>query len=253
MNILLLSEDGSPDARPTLTALAKKMMQLLDGQCRTNELQFEPLDEATVAIVRDNLWKSTKARDEHKVRALRRMLATRLAEDPPGFVLFHIDGDCPWARRALSENRAKFDRVIADKVREVLAHEQPGWTSAELDRCMSRLIVLVPFYSIEAWVYQNIERGRALCRRHHGESHLQQLDEWERDRAAIDEIVKPKEVGCLQSKFNRDLAESAFPHQAAYDAGTSFQATVQALAECGDLRDALRATWQPPGTQSEHR
>ncbi|HWN71018.1 MAG TPA: hypothetical protein VNM90_25420 [Haliangium sp.] len=251
MNVLLLSEDGSDDARPTLIALAKKMMQLVDGQCRTNALRFEPPEEATVAIVKGNLWKSTNRKDEQKVRALRRMLATRLAEEPRGFVLFHIDGDRRWSERALSENRAQFKRVIEDKVREVLAHEQPRWTSAELDRCMSRLIVLVPFYSIEAWVYQNIERGRALCRRHHGERHRHQFDGWERDRTAIDEIEKPKETGCLQSKFNRELAESAFPHQAACDAGASFQAAVQALAACEDLRDALRATWQPPGARSQ--
>jgi hypothetical protein len=248
MNVLLLSEDGSEHARPTLMALAKKMMQLVDGQCRTNALHFEPPDEATVAIVRGNLWKSTNARDEQKILALRRMLATKLAEEPPGFVLFHIDGDRRWSERARSENRAKFDRLIGHKVRELLANKRPRWTSAELDRCMSRLIMLVPFYSIEAWVYQNIERGRALCRRHHDERHMRQFDDWERDRASIDEIAKPKEVGCLQSKFNRDLAESAFPHQAAYDARTSFQATVKALADCDDLRDVLRATWQPPDT-----
>ncbi len=244
MDILLLSEDGSEDAR-TLVALLKKMMQLVDGQCRTNELRFEPPDEAAVAIVRGNLWKSTSRKDESKVRALRRMLATRLAEEPPGFVVFHIDGDRRWAEHALSENRAKFDKVIADKVREVLAHEQPGWTSTELDRCMTRLVPLVPFYSIEAWVDQNIKHARELCNRHHGGRHFQQLDDWERDRAAIDELVKPKEVGCLKSNFNRDLAESAFPHKEAHAAGASFQAAVQALRTCQDLCDALRDTWQP--------
>jgi hypothetical protein len=251
MNVLLLSEDGSEDARPTLIALAKKMMQLVDGQCQTNALRFDPPDDATVATARGNLWKSTNPKDEQKIRALRRMLATRLVEEPSGFVLFHIDGDRPWSEHALSENRAKFDAIIVDKVREVLVHKQPGWTSVELDRCMSRLIVLIPFYSIEAWVYQNTTRGRALCSRHHGERHLQQFDDWERDRAAIDEIVKPKKVGCLKSKFNRDLAESTFPHQAAYDARTSFHDTVEALAACDDLRDALRATWQPADTRSE--
>lgn len=250
MNVLLLSEDGSKDARPTLIALTKKMMQLVDEQCRTNALRFDPPDEATVAIVRGNRWKSTSRKDEHEIRSLRRMLATRLAEDPPGFVLFHIDGDRPWAKRALSENRAKFDEIIVGKVREVLVHAYPDWTSAELDRCMSRLIVLVPFYSIEAWLYQNIEHGRTLCRRHHGERHTQQFDDWERNRSAIDEVEKPKEAGCLKSEFNRELAENAFPHRAAYEARTSFRATIEALEACDDLRDALRATWQPPDTQS---
>lgn len=251
MNILLLSEDGSEHARPTLEALVKKMLRLVDAQCRTNELRFEPPDEASVAIVRGNLWKSTNRKDEIKIRALRRMLATRLAENPPGFVLFHIDGDCRWSERALSENRAKFDKMIADKVREVLEHEQPAWTNDELDRCMARLIVLVPFYSIEAWVYQNIKRARKLCGDHHGGRHSQQFDDWERDRAAIDEIVKPKEEACLKSNHNRDLAENAFPHEDAYKAGASFRGTVEALAACDDLRGALRATWQPRDAQPE--
>lgn len=251
MNILLLSEDGSEHARPTLQALLEKMLRLVEGQYRDDGLRFEPPDEAAVAIVRGNMWKSTSPRDEIKVRALRRMLATRLAEEPPGFVVFHIDGDRRWSERALSENRAKFDKVIAEKVREVLAHEQPGWTSDDLDRCMTRLIVLVPFYSIEAWAYQNIRRARELCTRHHGGRHFDQFDEWERDRSAIDEIVKPKDVGCLQSKYNRDLAENAFPARKAYDAHASFWATVEALEACDDLRDALRDTWQPRETQPE--
>jgi hypothetical protein len=229
MNILLLSEDGSEHARPTLMALLTKMMRLVDGQCRANELRFEPPDQATVAIARGNLWKSTSPKHRREIVALRRTLANKLAEPSPGFVLFHIDGDRRWSEYALSENRTKFDTIIVDKVREVLAHQHPDWTSAELDRCMTRLIVLVPFYSIEAWLYQNIKRARELCSRHHGGRHFQQFDDWERDRAAIDEIMKPKEVGCLKSKFNRDLAESAFSHQEAHDAGASFRAAVEAI------------------------
>lgn len=245
MNILLLSEDGSEGARPTLKALVKKMMRLVDEHCLTNELRFDEGDDAATTIARGNRWKSTNPKHRRDIIALRRTLATKVTEQPPGFVLFHVDGDRSWSERALSENRAKFDKIIVDKVREVLVHDHPDWTSAELDRCMARLVVLVPFYSIEAWLYQNIKRARELCRIHHGGHHFQQFDDWERDRAALDEIVKPKDVGCLQSKYNRDLAESAFPHREAHAAGASFRAAVEALRACQDLCDALRDTWQP--------
>jgi hypothetical protein len=251
MNILLLSEDGSEHARPTLEALVKKMLRLMGGQYRDDEVRFEPPDDATVAIARGNLWKSTNPKHRREIVALRRALATKLTEDPRGFVLFHIDGDRRWSEGPGCENRAQFEEVIAAKVRERIAETKSQWTKDELDRCMKRLVLLVPFYSVEAWVYQNIKHARALCSRHHGGQHAQQFDAWERDRAALDEIVKPKEAGCLRSKYNRDLAENEFPHKKAYDAGTSFHAAVEALGRCEDLRDAVRATWQPPGTQAE--
>lgn len=245
MNILLLSEDGSKHARPTLEALVPKMLRLVDGQYRDDALRFEPPDEATVAIARGNQWKSKNPRHHSEIVALRRTLATKLTEQPPGFVLFHIDGDHRWSEGPHCENDAQFEEIIAVKVRELVAKTNSKWTSDELNRCMSRLIVLVPFYSIEAWLYQNIKHARELCNRHHGGRHFQQFDEWERDRAAIDEIVKPKEEGCLKSNFNRDLAENEFPHKKAHAAGASFRAAVEALRACQDLCDALRDTWQP--------
>lgn len=245
MGILLLSEDGSENARPTLEALVKKMMRLVDEHCLTNMLPFDKPDKAAVAIVRANLWKSTNPKHRSEIVALRRTLATKLTAQPPGFVLFHIDGDCRWSEEASCENHAQFRKSIVAKVRERIVETNSKWTKDEVDRCMSRLIVLLPFYSIEAWVYQNIKRARELCRIYHGGRHVQQFDDWERDRAALDEIEKPKEVGCLQSKHNRDLAENAFPHKEAHAAGASFRAAVEALRACQDLCDALRVTWQP--------
>jgi hypothetical protein len=245
MRILLLSEDASKDARPTLEALVKKMLRLVDEQCRTNALRFEPPEEATAVITRANLWKSAKPADHQKTVALCRMLATKLAEQPAGFVLFHIDGDRRWSERAKSENCAKFDRLIRARVRDVLVHEKPDWTAAELDRCMARLVLLVPFYSIEAWTYQNTQRARTLCREHHGGRDVDRFEAWERDRAALDEVEQPKHATCLADRHNRDLAENAFPHREACAAGTSLAAAVEALSACTDLRDALHATHAP--------
>lgn len=269
MRILLLSEDASKDARPTLEALVKKMMRLVDEQCRTDRLRFEPPEEAVAAVARANRWKSTAPADRQKTVALCRNLATQLAEQPLGFVLFHIDGDRCWSEREQSENTAKFDELIRARVREVLVyekqarrdsrprgrrgaggrdalvHEEQPWSDAEIDRCMERLVVLVPFYSIEAWTYQNTQRARALCREHHGGRDVECFDAWERDRTALDEVEQPKRETCLADRHNRDLAESAFPHEQVHAAGTSFRAAVEALRACQDLRDALRATHAP--------
>jgi hypothetical protein len=242
MRILLLSEDAGKDARPTLEALVKKMMRLVDEQCRTNVLRFEPPGEAVTVIARANLWKSTAATHRQDIVAMCRALTTKLAEQPPGFVLFHLDGDRRWSERARSENPAKFRDIIARKVRDLLAAKHRGWTDAEIDRCMARLILLVPFYSIEAWTYQNTRRARALCHAHHGGRDVDRFDAWERDRSSLDEIEKPKQATCLADKHNRDLAENAFPHVDAHAAGASFQAAVEKLRDCQDLRDALHAT-----------
>jgi hypothetical protein len=251
MRILLLSEDGSKDARPTLEALVKKMLRLVDGQCRTNALRFEPPDEAVATIVGGNRWKSTNPRDHQKIVALVRTLATKLAEQPPGFVMFHVDGDCRWSERDRSRTPTQFRQSIAARVRDLLSDKHRDWTSSEIDYCMKRLLLLVPFYSIEAWTYQNTRRARELCHKHHGGRDADRFEAWERDRASLDEVEKPKEQTCLASKHNRDLAERAFPHVEAHDAGRSFRTAVDALRACQDLRDALRATYDGRGNDMD--
>jgi hypothetical protein len=115
---------------------------------------------------------------------------------------------------------------------------------ADVQARLRRICRVTPFYSIEAWLYQNTNRVRELCRQRCGK-HLELIDGWERDRLLLDEIEKPKKLLCIQNDENHDLAKG-FTHQLAgelYVLGQSFRDTVELLQSCPGLREVLRATW----------
>ncbi|ACY14384.1 hypothetical protein [Haliangium ochraceum] len=246
MRILVLTEDANKDALTTITALVKKLCQLADEGCQTQKIRCEPGPDNIRAIARGNAWKANGRRQE-RVELIRE-LATRLTEEPVGFALFHIDGDRPWSQRDSSENCAQFASKVRDKVRELLKTKRPHWDEEQLDRSMARLILLCPFYSIEAWTYQNIALARRLCKERYGGRDATRFDAWERERASIDEIEQLKDAVCLRDKHNHELATTAYPHRAVYEAGASFAAAADALRANEQVREALRATQPSYGT-----
>lgn len=108
---------------------------------------------------------------------------------------------------------------------------------------MARLCLLVPYYSIEAWVFQNTKHAIRLCQEHYKGEDVERFREWQGRRELIDEVEQVKEVVCLKGKHNRELAGNAFPARDAYQARTSFAAAVDALGDCPGLRQDLARTW----------
>lgn len=93
---------------------------------------------------------------------------------------------------------------------------------------MSRLIFVLPYYSIESWTFQHFDRLRTFVRG----NEQQIVDDWERDRASLDEVLKPKEKLSVGSTKNKELATcERYPGQRVYDAGTSFSSFVDHLAQ----------------------
>lgn len=251
LSILILTEDSSPSAHETWTKLARKLLQFLERDMRTNHVHFEPAEQATRLGVRANLWKSWKSpnpRDQRSLRLLRRTLATKVLEEGvPGFVLFHFDGDRTWGNRDTSENDGKFDAFVQglrSEIEERLRERNLPADRAAVEARLLRICKVVPYYSIESWLYQNTPRLRQLCQDGCGR-HLDLIAQWEGERSRLDEVLKPKEQICIGSRKNHELA-ATFTHQLAdelYLLGQSFHATVERLHSCPDLREALRATW----------
>src|SRR5262249_14795809 len=116
--------------------------------------------------------------------------------------------------------------------------------ASTIERLMSRIICVFPCYSIESWLYQNLESAKSLCATHHRNcDFLAEFSKWEKDRSCIDEIEEIKYACCLRSKYNKSLAESAFPTQAAYDAGKSFKDAVDLGKSSSELCAALQRTY----------
>jgi hypothetical protein len=244
LSMLVLTEDRAGDSHKTLVALVKRMLLLVDGRCGTHRVRFEPSNAGAQVAMHGNLWKSTDERNRPKRVILGKAIAEKLMEggECPGFALFHFDGDRAWGDRASCENIPHFETFVQRYVEPlVVAILKKNGREHEATARMSRLRRLTPFYSIEAWLYQNTIEARRLCAATCGK-HLEVITAWEGNRGALDEISKPKDVLCVKDRCNHELASHGFPQEQAFAVGKSYADTVMRLLECGDLCAAVGRT-----------
>ncbi|WP_309892543.1 hypothetical protein [Archangium sp.] len=249
---MVLTEDSGAGAYDTVHALAKEMLKLLVPGVQTHRIDFKPLeDENARRAMHANLWKSTNPLDQPSIRLLIRSVITELLKDT-GFVLYHIDGDRPWSEHESSENVREFrSRMLPPIEAGVrLQLQKQSHDAREPGKRMKRLQLIVPYYSIEAWLYQNTRETRYLCEQEGcGQCYPQKLAGWEQNRASLDEVTQPKKALCFQDQHNVRLASSGFPAQETYDAEASFHHAVLQLLECDELTTALEQTYalaEPP-------
>lgn len=244
LTVLVLTEDSGEQAHATWETLLKKTFGVLVTGTRTHRIAFDPQSAREKAATSGNRWQSTRREDQAKIVDLRRTIATRMLErDPPGFVAFHVDGDRPWSDRASAHNPQRFDDLIrapvAALIREMLTAQN---RLEELEGRLRHLVLLVPYYEIEAWLYQNIEEVRVRCC---GKAeHREHIDRWEADRASLDEEIRPKKeaLPCLADQHNEALAK-AFDADVVLAAGASYDAAVTHLLEhAPELLAALQHT-----------
>lgn len=242
---MVLTEDSSKGAYPTVHALTKEMLKQLVPNVQTDRIEFTPLeDESARLAMHANRWDSTDQLYETHRRRLASSIANELLK-PNSFVLYHIDGDCRWSERQNSEKVKKFHGNMMPRISEALAHGLQRKNRSENERIvlLNRIRLLVPFYSVEAWTYQNTNEAKRLC----GEEGCGRCDEklakWEQQRALIDEELQPKKSLCIGNKHNKTLATSHFPTKEAYDANTSLAQAIMDLLECGDLTSILEKTY----------
>lgn len=220
IQITLGSEDGSANAARVVGHIVSATLRIAHPQ--SPDLQFLwhycPTKDGPWRALRKNLWKSTNQRDHHAIVEFVRTIAYELLrEDRVVFVVLHVDGDTSWRARKTSENALKFEEIVRKRVRMVLldhlSSKKPALDSdAEIARRMTRLVLAMPFYSIEAWLYQATECAIRLCRSHHQGRDIKTFRDWGADRASLDEEKRPKEMVCLGSEHNLTLAEE-FPAQ----------------------------------------
>lgn len=241
LTILVLTEDASGGAHATIVTLLKKTFNLLVTGTGTHRIDFQPQSEREHRVMHGNGWKSRKHRD---LVDLRRTIANKLLEDEggvPGFVVFHFDGDRPWSERAGAENPSLFEERIGEPVRMLVRDTLARFgRETEVPHRLHRLVRLIPFYSIEAWLFQNLEALRRLCCG--SPEHTALLTEWQANPASIDDTRKPKEaLSCVGSSHNADLARG-FPAEQALGAGASYDASVTRMLESEALLAALAKT-----------
>lgn len=254
LSILLLTEDRAEQALSTIEALTRKMFRQIDpaSDLSPTKVLFEPATDDARAVARANNWKSPT---RHNLVAFRQYIAAHLTRGE-GFVVFHIDGDRVYAERGTSENVRKFDDLVRRPVRIILEgpppkrreRQPPPQPRAGVDERLSKLFLLTPFYSIESWLYQNVATAMRLCRQNVacGGKCVARLTAWEADRAALDEVDKPKTSLCFRDRHNAELAGGGFPIAAVLAAKKSLHDVVAVMGRCLALTRALAQTHSAP-------
>lgn len=226
LSVLILTEDTGEDAHATVTAVARKLLLLLEPGLDVERISFDRADERARAGMGFNCYNSSNPRDHGKKVALAQAIATHLLiADFPTAVFVHIDGDGPWSGRDpefLCDNVRCFNDDIRERVRALLVRHGHG-------ERLEHLAMLVPFWSIESWLFQNTRVALELCRKHHPRyvSAVPLFEAWRDTPAALDEVVRPKREVSFGSKFNRELAEQDLPAGRLKRLGLSFADTLE--------------------------
>jgi hypothetical protein len=245
LHILILSEDSAGNALPSLRALAKSMLRLVDPHYQDRRVDLEPEGEAAQVASHANLWQGyRKSSASHKrLVTISRTIARHVFAER-GFVLYHVDADQAWSSRAApSHNVRRFHEELTlhvSRAVDVLIAANGG--AHDKEAIMRRIHLVSPYWCIESWLYQNTTAGKALCHKHHRGLHADLFERWERHREELDEVDKPKDQVCFGSKHNHELASQGFPTRAVHAVGKSFRETVERLRSSPGLVAALAAT-----------
>jgi len=248
INILVMNEDSSRTAYEALRHLLRRMCQLLCPELQTQHVTFSPTPDELEGCVRAGQWQSANPRHRHQQVDLAQSIASQIASDP-GFVAFHYDGDCAWQDRTTCVHDLPFETNVRQRVRAILSNQAPSVTARrstpraipadQIDEVMTKLLVLKPFYCLEAWTYQNFPRARAICEQLGNPPGSELLDDWEADPGLLDEVVGVPDVFPLEKHHNVALTERGYPADRVYKLGKSFTASVDAALWCKPLVNAL--------------
>jgi hypothetical protein len=237
--VLVLTEDRSRTGNQTIQTILRIILTYIAPTADVSGVELSPIPNSMAAsVLPGNIWKSAKkTADQGRVDLVNR-IATQLALGH--FVVHHIDGDRTWSERDMSENVRLYRDRIERSVRRTL-RDSKKLRGPELDEYMSRFLRLVPFWCIEAWLFQNTEEATRRCP---GGDHQcpTRLSEWKGDRGKLDEERTPKELLCFGSKHNLQLATEDFPTDAVMSAQKSFAAALALVGSCAPLMQRLQPT-----------
>jgi len=252
LSVLVLTEDSGKDAHGTVKAILKQVFKFLEPDCQTQRILFEEAEPGIQRFMHGNAWKGVLSQgkshrwgDNRRLANFHQALGGYLCTDPRSVVIVHIDGDRPWSKRKTSENLQKFHSLIKEPIDALLQLHAPGSTP-------DALILLCPFYSIEAWLYQNLTELPAIAATLSAPNRdrlLALIQEWEEDPTRIEQIENPKVVCPLKAEHNLRLAIKSWPAAQIYERNQSFAESVERMRASKTLLEGLTATthYESPG------
>ena len=240
-SLLILTEDSASTGHATIVAVVKRMLQLVVPDYQTHRIGIRAQGRAGAARRPGDRM---EGRDPEALRG---------AQPGPAHHR-HQAGPRGWVRAVPHRRRPDLEPPRFQRERGEVRDDSssPGFASCSGGARAARrrtprpgcagCFPVVPFYSIEAWLFQHTEVAVRLCREKYKGRDVGKFEAWQRDRAALDDVEKPKEAVCLLSAHNLECAGSGYPAQEVFDAGRSYAACVERLRACVELKSLLDAT-----------
>lgn len=235
----LYSEDGADASRKTLEQIVLGMLRLVEERVKTNHIVFKPLGQD----ITGSHW---KAKDDCKALGVRlkrhnllREIATELVLQR--VVFFHVDGDCVWADNEQAEVRGHLETFRQDLLSAGVHAKTGALDASTVDEAF---IEVIPFYSIESWLYACTELLYTYTSR---ATERERIAEWAADLGKLDEVREIKdELPSIKNRHNRELARH-IPAAALCAADKSYAATVKLVSASRRVRagldETLRRDW----------
>lgn len=242
--ILVLTEDHYPEP---LRGLVRVMLRLVQPNHDEKLIDVQGDHSDAQEAAQANQGKSRRKAGHQRRVAIARAIATEIFTES-NFVFYHVDADRTFGapREPKPENVLFFENILIVVRQHIEALKQQHGDTRSTDEIINRIRLLLPYYSLEAWLFQNTRIGRELCQKHHRAQHVGTFNEWEQNRSSLDEVEKPKDACCLNASHYRDLATREYPGRAVQAVGKSFTEAVDRLSSCEQLRAALeRAVYAP--------
>ncbi|MBL8617174.1 MAG: hypothetical protein JNM72_16310 [Deltaproteobacteria bacterium] len=226
LQITILTEDSGKQGAPVIEALVKAILQRLAPGLDSRRLVAHRPAGLVAQAMRGHRWKSTRGTPDLR-RELLRDLGRRLRQGD--WVVLHHDGDCAWCGGGAPSHD---DQVAA------LRAELERALGADAPACLPRLLLLRPFYSVEAWLYLNRDQVDALVRAGEAPAAAQAWLDGALREGALDHVEKPKDACPLGDAHNATLTTQL--KRAPLERSPSFRATQGAWAAAPTLADALK-------------
>lgn len=223
--VLVLTEDTGDDAHDTVCAVVEKVLFLLEPGLDRQKLAFGKATERARAGMGFNCYKSASGRDHDKKVDLAQAIARHLlVTDRDAIIFVHIDADGPWSTRDevhLCANARRFSEEIVRRVAAILEQQQQPHR-------LDQIALLVPFWTLESWLYQNTREALRLCQDPKYRDDTRHFELWQQSPHLLDEHERPKDTVRFGAKYNLDLASKGFPAGRLHQLGLSFAAAVEA-------------------------
>lgn len=235
LHILLLTEDSGANGFDTVKEIVRHSLLHCNPSTQTHLITYTPANDSAKQALRANNWKNKTHRNT--VDLLREM-ATHVAKDV-GPIIFHYDGDTAWDQRSESANTQKFQEIILSRLCLFL-QSMPNkhgskYSSEDAEELVKNVIQMVPFYSIEAWLFHNQEQLKSIYREIYTGQNTEQdqktLQHWQDKPTILGNTDQPKEQLSIRDEYNLQLAKHNFPADLLYGLNQSYTVFVTDLSE----------------------